>query len=274
MRHYFLKLQSKALFSIFICFYSLNSLGYTSKDIIFNKAEYNRWVRPQLNNIRNDYSTLLVLVNPDLKKVKPIFGNFIFIKTHQKKFIRNCSEKKNKQCLELIIRYLESIEKSLVLLDSQSFDNEYYVMQPNEMLRAFGQFIKFKQDLLDIYMEFFNFHFYYQSDMNSHLSAKNLVSRLSQSYNYFNVYIISTLDKAYSLSFLELWNGYIKPINTLLVFESDYTVFLRQLNQLNLRWNNFNVDLTKRNVKLSKPILSLLNTMHSRWNSILKVTLR
>ena len=110
--------------------------------------------------------------------------------------------------------------------------------------------------------------------MDSHLSAKSLINRLNQSYNYFNTYIISTLDKNYALSFLELWNGYIKPINSTLVFDSDYTVFLRLLNQLNLRWNNFNVDLTKKNVKLLKPTNSLLNTMHNRWNSILKVTLR
>lgn len=250
------------------------ALSYTSKDINLNKAEFNRWVKPQLRSIRNDYAQLLTMVNSDLKKIKPAFSHFVAIKKEQNDFIKYCSIKKNDDCLKSIRFIQQRIENILSLFEEQELTNDYMANQPNELLRSFSEFVKFKQDLIDLYMEFFNYNFYYQSEMQSHLSAEILVSRLSQANNFFNVYTISTLNKDYSLSFLELWNGYIKPIDNLLVFAAEYTQFVRLLNQLNLRWNNFNVDLTKRNVKLPKQTQSLLNTMHNRWNSILKVTLR
>ena len=62
-----------------LCFYLLVSqlaFSYTAGDINLNGSEYQRYVRPQLININQDFVTLVIQLNPELKESKTIFNYF------------------------------------------------------------------------------------------------------------------------------------------------------------------------------------------------------
>ncbi len=58
---------------IIFCFPWL-SFAYTQKDINLSDYGFNRYVRPNLISISQDYQTLMVMMNPELKHFKPING--------------------------------------------------------------------------------------------------------------------------------------------------------------------------------------------------------
>ena len=83
-----------------------------------------------------------------------------------------------------------------------------------------------------------------------------------------------TIDSQFREEFDAVWTHFIKNIEQQITFRSNSKYLLNRLAELNLAWNSFHMKVAKGNVKLDKKLLKMVQTMHSRWNSILKIVLR
>jgi uncharacterized coiled-coil protein SlyX len=91
---------------------------------------------------------------------------------------------------------------------------------------------------------------------------------------HFHMHMINKFEPSVKNLFELAWTNYINPLESKVLFESNVKYLEQNVNELNIAWNELHLALTKRNLKISKQTKTLLNVMHRRWNSILKIGLR
>lgn len=253
----------------------MTGLSYSSKHIKLTQSEYTRWVKPQLKSLTIDYQTLITLMNPHLKNVKENFSLFLSLSNEREDFIRSCNTPAQAECLNSVEKYIELLGKIIVLTESVELtENSKHKSTRENTLQTLEHHSNFHQNLLDLYFQFLNYRYMYKANIPVKINPKSLVKELRQSFNRFNFYILSNSDPRFFETFSDYWNGFIKPVKSILLVEKDKSHFIRRVNDLNLRWNLLHVELTKRNKKVPKSVTSLLTTMHNRWKMSLRVTLR
>lgn len=70
-----------------------------------------------------------------------------------------------------------------------------------------------------------------------------------------------------------IWIHFFKRLQRHIIADKDKSYLLRHLGELNTAWNTFNMRLTKGPQKYPNWVETLVQTMHNRWNSILKLIL-
>lgn len=257
-----------------IIFLPLNGFSYTAKDIKLSENEFQRLVKPQLNNIRQDYQTLLGLLNPHLKDYKQVFNHFSALKKQEDKFISYCKKTAQEDCQKIITKYLKHVKQIIIVLNKVNGPKEEKYHPTEQTLVSFQLQQELTTMLLDIHMQLFQMNFFYKAGIDIKKQPEVYNKMIQKAYNKFNIFMIKSSDTRFQGQFLSYWNSFIKPISSYVLSQSEKNNFVRHLNDYNLRWNILNVELTKRNKKISKQSLTLLNIMHNRWKNILKITLR
>lgn len=258
----------------FTLFFSLNSLAYTQKDVTLSTGEFNRYIKPQLRNISQDYYTLLSLLNPELKNIKSIFYKYNTIKKETMGIVEKCNHKKSVSCQDSLSRIIRDMSSILDLNNqAQNLAQKKYI-NGQQMLRVYQIRSKYLEDLFQTITLLKDYLSFYQVDMKQVHMISTLKSKILTSVNLFNISILQATDSRFKTKFLSYWNDFIKPVNNNVLPKSDQAHFVRKLNDFNLKWNELNIELTKKNKPIPKQVTTLLNTMHNRWKSILKVTLR
>lgn len=75
--------------------------------------------------------------------------------------------------------------------------------------------------------------------------------------------------------FHTIWTNYIKKIEFHILENEDKEYFLLRLEELNINWNNFHKNISKTHHKeVPSSLLSTVQIMHNRWNSLLRLVLR
>lgn len=251
------------------------AIAYSSKNIKLTQNEYTRWVKPQLKNISQDYQTLLTLLNPNLKNVKENFALFKALRDKSEYFISSCATPGKIECTQVVNEYISILGRVIVSTETLELkkDSGLNVIRENT-IETLELHSLFQQYLMDLYFKFLNYSFFYNSEISSSATPNSLIKDIHQIYNSYNFYILSNSDPRFFEAFSEFWNDFIRPVESILLVEKDKSHYIRRLNDLNLRWNFFHVELTKRNKTVSKAVTSLLTTMHNRWKISLRVTLR
>lgn len=215
------------------------------------------------------------LLNPHISNLKPRFSLFSDISDKQQNFGNSCVQANNIKCIESVDYIINKIGELIKLSEEvdlpESFSEESF---KENTLRTFEHHNILMGSLFDLFFQFQNFKFFYQAGVSQINSTDFLKKKFEDTYNQFNFYILSSSDPRFTEAFTSYWNSFIKPVQTIILKENDKSHFLRRLNDFNLRWNILNVELTKRNKKVSTPVATLLNTMHNRWKIILRLTLR
>lgn len=260
---------------IFLSFFiSLNASAYTADNIHLTDNEFLRSVKPQLNNIKQDYQTLIGALNPALKKYKSTFNHFNTINRKESKFISYCKDFNNSNCIEIIDLYVKEIAAILLNMQNSPVPEDTENHPPELILVSFENFQNVRSGLLDIYFQLFQYSFFYQAKIAIKTTPQDFIKRINSLYDQFNIYLIKSSDQRFQEEFMAYWNGFIKPVTRFVLSNNEKSYFLRNINDFNLRWNVLNIELTKRNKKIPKQVSTLLQTMHRRWNNILKTTLR
>lgn len=248
--------------------------AYSPKHIKLTQNEFQRLVKPQLNNIKQDYQTLIGILNPHLKDYKSIFRHFNDLKKREEKFINYCSKTSNENCQEIVNIYLNRLDQIIKTLYKVSPPKEDQHHPYEQTLKSFDLQQKLISELLDTHMQFFQMNFFHKAKIKVEQLPVHYTKLIQKANNQFNLFMIKSSDIRFQDQFLSYWNGFIKPISNYVLSQSEKGHFSKNLSDYNLRWNMLNVELTKRNKKISKQSKTLLKIMHNRWNNILKISLR
>lgn len=261
------------LFFIILLFPTL-SMSYVQKDINLSSYGFTRYVKPQLINISQDYQTLLFILNPELKSLKPFYRIFSQLKAQSPKIQETYKSNNKDICLEKINSSLQLLRRGMKLLDSLPQLIKKTHFSPEDMLKSFNQFHTFKKNFVDLYILYENMSFFIQAGILLPQPIEKINHKLNTSYNQFNILLLKTSDNRFQIEFMSFWNDFIKPINNLILPQNNKRLFVTKLNDFNLRLNFLNVSLTKRNKSINSQTATILKIIHRRWNSILKVTLK
>ncbi len=253
-------------------FFSLNAWSYAPKDINLSTFEFNRYVKPQLISISQDYQTLVIALNPELKAFKPVAKKLQNIK--EKSLSLNLKSS-NKDLIIQKYNYLLSELNSIIKLSAKKpilHDKKYF--SADELHMSFKYFNAFRASLLNIYQLIENDYSLYKAGIKQIRSGHVLGNKINLLQNDFQTFILAASDNRFKTEFLSFWSDFIRPVNNIVLPQNNQSVFISKLNDLNLRLNVLNVVLTKRNKRISPQTKTLLKIIHRRWNNILKVTLK
>lgn len=251
-----------------------NVFAYSLSDLHISEREFHLYVKPQLINISQDFYTLLGSINPENRHLKPLVTIFKEVKTNLESLEKICQKTDKKSCLDLFAKTNALLDNGLTLFSVKSNFNDKVNFSPNDLLISFEKSFQFKNLYKNFHFKFNNIHFFYTSGINSNIHFPELKKDIEFCENLFNDYLIESSDGQFRSEFLSFWSEFIRPVNNIILRDDDFSLFIRKLNDLNLRLNFLNVALTKRNKEINSQANSLVKTIHNRWNSILKITLR
>jgi hypothetical protein len=86
-----------------------------------------------------------------------------------------------------------------------------------------------------------------------------------------NILTTGLLDDDYQDNFYFIYSNFFKMLENDIIEKSNLELFKRELVNLNISWNTFNMKVPKWKASLPPDSLALLDSMHKRWNSILKL---
>ena len=255
--------------------FSTQAMPYSLGDIELSNYEFNRYVKPQLISISQDYQSLLLQVNPQVSGSKPFFNiyrDLIRLKLDLEKY---CLRKDvNLECQETMEKTLKTVRRGLPFLQKELAFTEQEKVEPNIMLEAFNSQAKFFNSFSALEMKTQNIYYLYLARTDIKTRIKDLTKEIEVSFIIFNDYILKSTDKKFYTEFKAFWSDFIKPVLLLILPHNDQDLFVQKINDFNLRLNFLNVVLTKRNHPITKQTKTLVTIIHNRWNNILKVTLK
>jgi hypothetical protein len=250
------------------------AFSYESKDVNLSDFGFNRYVRPQLINITQEYQTLLSLLTPELKTYQNI--NRVFTNLDQD-IIRIKEYYKFKQWDQLSAKVATSLDRFRSIIKTVKkapYFTEHKNFSPEDILISFKEFQSFKSVLMDLYLRYENIHTLIQAKIILPINITQLQFELNNVYTKFNLFILQSSDNRFREELISFWNDFIKPVHKKILPTNNKVLFIRMLNKFNLRLNFLNAKMTKRNKMISKQMSTILTIIHRRWNSILKVTLK
>ena len=248
--------------------------AYGPKNINLSEFGFNRYVRPQLINITQEYLNLVTTLNPELKKMQSLNRHFIEL---EKDFVKIKEYYKFQQTDLLsskISKSLNHLRKTIEILNTAPNLAAKTYFTGEDLLISFHEFFNFKSSVNNLYLRYENMYFLSQANIPPPVTLEQLKFEINHTYNQYHLYLLKSSDSRFRSEFISFWSDFIKPIQQMILPQSDKKLFIHKLNKLNLRLNFLNARLTKRNQKISKQVKTILNIIHNRWNSILKVTLK
>jgi hypothetical protein len=252
---------------------SLNALSYGPKDLDVTTFEYNRYVKPQLKSIIQDYTTLIIILNPQLKVLKKSFSLKKKLSKLEYSLKDKCYLTKENHCFNKI----REISTLLNKLKQNSYNKVDFDKVKNltidEKIKAQNLLVSFFQEITKAQLVIENLIL-----EGKLLSPKLIVSKpikklITNITTFFDLFILQASDNRFQDEFTTYWSSFVKPVERNILIRNDKQFFLSNINDLNIRWNALNIRLTKRNFSLPKQAKTLLKIMHNRWNNILKVSL-
>lgn len=82
------------------------------------------------------------------------------------------------------------------------------------------------------------------------------------------------LPKEISSDFEFVWQSFINPIEKRVLRTDDDAFLMTRLEAYNNNWNAFHMKIAKSNKDVDRGVIQIVETMHNRWNNVLKVIMK
>ncbi len=244
----------------------LFSFGAIAENTEITPQTFNSFIIPNLKKLVEDYYTLLVKLDPFNKEIISLKEGTLGIEGKWKSFTNSCF-----QNLENCKKEFSSIKNEFLLQNQKilKIEKEFKLnpqmvkeLTPTKDLMANTiSSISDNGHKIIISLDLFKFkrkEFYEITDL-----IKNIK---------LNLEILTTgfLSKEYRDNFYFIYSNFFKMVEDDIIQRSNLELFKREVVNLNINWNTFNMKVPKWKTSLSSDTLELLDSMHRRWNSILK----
>ena len=274
----------KFLLFLFLCrFFSMEIPAYSyfhfnPEKINLTNNQFLRWVRPQTRKIVHEFYAIL-------KRIDSIHGDLIKIKNdilklhiEWKKWEKECAvfQADCRERLKEYYRVVRHVDIAILKLQKNLFKIKR--SNPPEKIDArislalqLDQLANLNYQMIHLFEKLLITEntVYYVSLTSENLHQKLLYKALIIS----ELTITGQLNKKIKDDFDFLWSNFIKDLERFVYLESRKNFLVERLENLNIAWNSFNMRVSKGRDKLPNNTDSIVKTMHSRWNSILKIVL-
>ena len=249
------------------------------KDIRINQAVFLRYIRPQLRSIVKEYFHILKKIDPSHENLIELWYNIQELNDSWVKWKLECPVSSEEVCRKILKSiYRESRELDLATLDFQKNHLKFKGRSGDYLDNS----IKLSNSLDNIHnMNYKVMHIIEEAMLirttpyRSHaLLNESLTSLLHEMLINSELIMSSLLEEEFRPVFDLVWTSFIKRLQRQIIHKNDKDFLLDHLGDLNLAWNSFHMKVSKSDLRLQKSQLQLVNIMHNRWNSVLKVMLR
>lgn len=250
------------------------TFGYKLKDQDLTQYEYVRYVRPQLKSIIQDYKTLVILLNDDLKDFKANINSFRSLIDLSSSFENLCKTMESQNCSDSLKEIHKEFLNLIKIFDKQQILLSQQDIEVDKQIRAWHLLENVRLDVINSFFKIDSALVSNQLKAKNIISAKDIFHHVEKNYILFNLFLLENSHKDFKNPLHSYWISFIRPVYKYVLIRDNKEYFQNNLNELNFRWNELNVYLTKKNKNLPKRVTTLVNVMHNRWNNILKVTLK
>lgn len=271
MKYILVLLLSFNLFANYQYFY------YDKKKITVNKDSYERYIKPQLKNIKTEYYFLAKKLNPLQNTIIKLRESVqTFIGQYNRKF-KDCiiQQKEQSYCevdVSSLLDVAYDIDRNIMALRKESLLPENFNA---ENISNYFVFEKHLDDLeilnstIQRYLELRNIisGTVYTTYTTHFTDLSNTVIRLNHTMNFV---FIDQLPDEERETFEALLIHFIAPLEENMIDNFEPSWFVLELGSLNLSWNTFHMNLEKGSKTFPESLVNLVKIMHNRWNAVLK----
>lgn len=272
-------LMSLFFFVSSILLFPSEAYCYTLKDQDLTPYEFQRYVRPQLKSILQDYKSLILALGDGNNKDKGNINTFRDLVMHASQIQKNCSDFNSDNCINRL-KTLHKMHQELLsgLEDSALFQVKKQVHQTSQNVDQQITSWKLKEELYQQVL-----HSFFKLDaillelkLEEKITKKpiEVLNILESSYIMFNILLLSNTKEDFKENMHSFWLSFIRPIYKYILIQNNQNYFQNNITELNFRLNDINAYLTKRVSGVPKQAATMIKIIHNRWNNILKVTLR
>ena len=264
---------------------------YDGQALSLNPSSFKRYIIPQARSMLAEYYSVLQRLHSGHTKLIEFNKHFSKLLETWEKTKTNCqpihfknlppsSKKKFFEYCDNLYRTLHDqgkvFEHSILQLQTEKLK---FASVNNQA--ELSSLIELANSLDDILSDNFKMLHYLESDLlisgnntkiyqktNKNISPLLHHMRLS-SNGLVKIYLPDKNKQLFNF----IWAKFFARINRYIIIQKDKNYLLRHLEELNIAWNTFNMKMSKGPQKYPHQIESLIQTMHNRWNSILKIIL-
>lgn len=82
------------------------------------------------------------------------------------------------------------------------------------------------------------------------------------------------LPKEIAGDFEFVWQSFVNPVEKRVLRTNDDAFLMMRLEAFNNNWNAFHMKIAKSNKDVDRGVIQIVETMHTRWNNVLKVIMK
>jgi hypothetical protein len=239
-----------------------------------NRRLFVRYARPQLRIITRDFYDI-VKVFPGSKTLLDFRQSLNKLHSNWEELHTICPDRITKECqekLEELFADGSALERQIMAIMS---DEEIYLGESTvHTKRMFFGKIFLETELLSSHIKYCLTSLILRED-SSKCVTLDFSKKISIIRTAFQQALINTLPPGHREHFERVYMHFIIPIEQKVLRVDNRQYLYQHLDDFNMVWNQFHLALTRRGiVKVEGETQSKLKTMHSRWNSILKMVLK
>lgn len=239
---------------------------------------FRRYVVPQLRSMANEYYLLI-------KKIEPLSSDMIEVKKAYERLAIKWDEWKNKclnsgaDCannLRKVYKDFAKAEDNIVGLRSSLINLDMTQPATVDTIMAMQTDIRelvvidtrivhaFEEMLITIDTPYW--------------SPGTLASIIDQSLHRAAIItgmaFTKLLPKEIVTDFEFVWQAFINPVEKRVLRTDDDAFLMNRLEIFNNNWNAFHMKIAKSNKDVDRGVIQIVDTMHNRWNNVLKVIMK
>lgn len=238
---------------------------------------YRAYIRPQLRSIRAEYYQLI-------NRVRPQGEHFIEMKAQGEQIASNWKQLKT-SCEDLteicrpmigrIYQQVERLEMQILSQSSQSISQLDLNNDLEETFRLLKIYDQMTQGTYQILHHLEEMQMLLESPyLREQAIFREADHQFQKLFTYTDIIHTKMISNEYKMLFDLLWRNFIRPIERHILHSDDKRYLMRNLERLNFSLNEFRMQMISGRFEMSEQDLRLIQTIHRRWNTVLRVLIR
>lgn len=245
-----------------------SSTSFAQKPL--TKESFQVSVRPVLNALVDDFYQMVTLFPDYPRELNPVVKEMSDLGLEKENLLALCPRTVGPKCLSTIDALrtkLSSInQQTLVLLRSERPASSLYInsMGGMRLINQFHSLLTLTKGKLD------NSSFLIRAQIRDQKDSHQIVKELDELKSYLALAVVEFIPFTYREDFRHFFFNFVHPVEQHVSQKRNHEFFYRNIDSMNFSLNLLNMNLTKRNKKTPEGMGPYLNTIHNRWNSILR----
>lgn len=227
-------------------------------------------VKPVLSGILNDFYQMITLFPDYPRDVISIMEELDRLALNKENLRAHCPRVLEEKCLPDIKQLQERLsglsERTTRVRATLKMSSSLFLGN----LAGLRVLEEFEAKLFAVKGLISNKTFFIKARIKEKKETYPLILDLDELSTLMSLAVVEFIPFTYKEDFRHFYFNFVHPIELNIEKNQNYEFLNRNVNSLNFTLNLLNMNLTKRNKKTPEGMSPYLNTIHNRWNSLLR----